>query len=78
MSRDRERQAATHRQHVPDDAAVQFDDVLLVQPVVGHVRAVDEPQLHEGGDEELVDVSRHHLGFVLLSQNLVNLWERKS
>ena len=63
----------THRQHVSYDAAVQFDDVPLVQPLVGQVCAVDEPQLHEGGDEELVDVSRHDLGFVLLSQHLVNL-----
>lgn len=63
----------THRQHVPYDAAVQFDDVLLVQSVIGHVCAEDEPQLHEGGDEELIDVSRHDLGFVLLPQDLVDL-----
>lgn len=49
--------ALTHRQHVSYDAAVQLDDVFLVQPVISHVCAVDEPQLHEGSDEELIDVS---------------------
>lgn len=49
--------AVTHRQHVSYDAAVQFDDVFLVQPVISHVCAVDKPQLHEGGNEELIDVS---------------------
>lgn len=65
--------AETHRQHVAYDAAVQLDDVLLVQPVVGHVCDVDEPELHEGGDEELVDVARHDLGLVLLPQHLIDL-----
>ena len=63
----------THRQHVADDAAVQLEDVLLVQALVRHVRVVGEPQLHEGGDEELVDVARHHLRLVLLPQHLVYL-----
>lgn len=64
----------THREHASYDAAVQLENVLLVQPVVSHVRVVDEPQLHEGGDEELVDVSRHDICFVLLTQHLVDLW----
>lgn len=52
-----QQQAVTHRQHVSYDAAVQFDDVLFVQSVISHVCAVDEPQLHEGSNEELIDVS---------------------
>lgn len=67
----------THRQQIPNDAAVQFDDVSLVHAIVSQVPAVDEPQLHDGGDEQLVDVTRHDVRFVLLSQNLVDLWTTK-
>lgn len=64
---------STHRQHVPYDTTIEFHDVLLVHVLVGHVGAVDEPQLHEGGDEELVDVTRHHLSLVVLPQDLIDL-----
>lgn len=66
----------THRQHVSYDAAVQLDDVPFVHAVVSHVCAVDEPQLHDGSNEKLIDVSRHDFCFVLLPQHLVNLQRR--
>lgn len=65
--------AVTHRTHVSYDAAVQLDDVSLVQPVISHVCAAGEPQLHEDGDEELIDVSRHDFCFVPFLKHLVNL-----
>ncbi len=65
--------AVTHRQHVSYNAAIEFDDVLLVQSVISHVCAVDKPQLHEGSNKKLIDVSRHDFCFVLLSQHLINL-----
>lgn len=57
----------THRQQASHDAAVQFNHVFLVHTVVSQMCAVDEPQLHDGGDEQLIDVSRHGVRFVLLS-----------
>lgn len=41
---------------------------------------VDEPELHEGGDQELVYVARHGFRLVFLPQNLINLprGERKA
>lgn len=63
----------THREHVSNDAAVELENVPLVQPVIGHVCVVDKTQLHEGSDEELVDVTGHGLCLVLLTQHLINL-----
>lgn len=63
----------SHREHVADDAAVQLEDVLLIQPIISHVCVVDEAELHESGDQELVYVAGHGFRFVFLPQHLINL-----